>query len=277
LSKAKIIIDLRDPLDNAFVRYKELRFINLIRRLYYVILYKSDAILVIGKAMMHDLIRIMQSLSKKIYLIPNGADLRMFKPVYVSNVKETNEFKIFFMGRSIEGYNISTVLKALSKLKEQGLNVSLYIAGTIDPMILVEAKNLGVLGNVRYLGLLSTEELIKTMAVMDLAILPYYNDKRYRYSLPAKFYEYIASGLPVLVIAPPYFEIVKIIKDIEIGVWCPVDNETCVISTIKQLYNNRQALLKLKEKCLIFRNNIDRSKFAEELLGVILKVLQTQI
>jgi glycosyltransferase involved in cell wall biosynthesis len=274
LSKAKIIIDIRDPLDNTFTRYKKFKFINFIRKLYYAILYKSDAILVVSRSMIHDLVKIIQPLSQKIYLIRNGADLRMFKPIYELNVKETNEFKIFFMGRSIEGYNISIVLKALSKLKEQGFNVYLYIAGTIDPIILVEAKNLGVLGNIKYLGVLSTEELVKMMAEMDLAILPYYNDKRYKYSLPTKFYEYIASGLPVLVIAPSYFEIVEIVKENEIGVWCPVDNETCVILTIKQLYSNRQALLKLKEKCLMFRNNIDRGRFAEELLGIILKMLQ---
>ena len=188
---------------------------------------------------------------------------------------KNNEFKIFFMGRSIEGYNISLVLKVLSKLKEQEFNVSLYIAGTIDPMILIEAKNLNISDNVKYLGLLSTEELVRTMAKMDLAILPYYNDKGYKYSLPAKFYEYIASSLPVLIIAPLHFEIVKIVKENEIGVWCPADSETCVISTIKQLCNNRQALLKLKEKCLVFRNNIDRSKFAENLLSVILKLLES--
>ena len=277
LSNAKIIIDMRDPLDNTFIRYKKFRFINFIRRLYHAILYKLDAILVVSKSMIHDLTKIMQPLSQKVYLMRNGVDLRVFKPIYELNIKETNEFKIFFMGRSIEGYNISIVLKALSKLKEQGFNVYLYIAGTIDPMILVEAKNLGVLGNVKYLGVLSTKELVKVMAKMDLAIVPYYNDKRYKYSLPAKFYEYIASGLPVLVIAPPYFEIVEIVKENEIGVWCPVNNETCVILTIKQLYSNRQPLFKLKEKCLMFRNNIDRSKFAEELLKVILKMLQKQI
>jgi len=252
---------------------KSLNLSIFVKKLYYAILYKSDAILVVSKSMIHDLIKIMQPLSQKIYLIRNGADLRMFKPIYELNVKETNKFKIFFMGRSIEGYNISIVLKALSKLKEQGFNVYLYIAGTIDPIILVEAKKLGVLGNINYLGVLSTEELVKMMAEMDLAILPYYNDERYKYSLPAKFYEYIASGLPVLVIAPSYFEIVEIVKENEIGVCCPVDNETCVILTIKQLYSNRQALLKLKKKCLMFRNNIDRGRFAEELLGVILKML----
>ena len=120
-----------------------------------------------------------------------------------------------------------------------------------------------------YLGLLSANELVTVMNEMDLAVLPYYNDKNYRCSLPAKFYEYIACGLPVLVSAPPYFEVAKIVRDHGVGIWCPAEDVSCIVNAIKQLYENRDKLMSLVEKCLSFRSSIDRANSAEKLISII--------
>jgi len=279
LSRAKLIVDMRDPIEISYIKYyKRSRsiirnLVRVVRAIEYAILYRANAIACVCETMARDLSRVFQPLTTRIHLIPNGADLTKFKPLEKAEIRKQEDFRLFFMGRTIEGYNISTVLKALLLLKKENLSVKLYIAGILDPVVCAEAKKLGVLDDIEYLGLLSTGELAKTISEMDLGIVSYYNDKNYRYSLPAKFYEYIACGLPVLVSAPPYFETARMIQSHGVGVLCPVEDVRCIATAIKQLYEDKSKLVTLKERCRSFRHNVDRTVSAEKLLNIIKALL----
>jgi len=274
LLRAKLIVDLRDPIDNSYVKYIKRKGLKILMRVArsaeYSVLYRANAITCVSESMVRDLSRAQSYLSTKIYLVPNGADLTAFKPLKEVKSCKPEVFKLFFMGNSLEGYNLSVVLKALSMLKKERLNVKLCVAGALDPKPLyAEAKKLGVSDSIEYLGSLTADKLVSVMNETDLAVLPYYNDKNYRYSLPAKFYEYIACGLPVLVSAPPYFEVAKIVRDHGVGIWCPAEDVSCIGNAIKQLYENRDKLMILVEKCLSFRNSINRVNSAEKLISII--------
>jgi len=268
-SKSKLVIDMRDPIDHSFIRFRRFgTLIKIIRRLEYVTLYGADAILTASEALARDLSLAMPQLSEKIHVLPNGADLAIFKPLTKQENRE--ELRLFFMGRMTEGYSLPLVLRALSLLNREGLKVKLYIAGTADPY--TEAEKLGIKDAVIYLGVLPANSLVRVMSSMDMAVLPYYNDVHYRYSLPAKFYEYIACGLPVLVSAPPYFEVAKITRQHGVGILCPADDINCIISVIKELYLHREKLAILREQCLIFRKAIDRAIFARKLIALLTKL-----
>ena|GEM_PF-3362416 len=274
LSRAKLIVDLRDPIDISYVkhyaRYQALKtLMRIARTIEYSALYKASAILYVSEVMAKDLSRTMPPLSMKMHLVPNGADLTVYRPLGKTKMGKPGVFKLFFMGRFLEHINFSVILKALSILKSKHLNVKLYIAGTLDPVLYDEAKKLGVQDSIVYLGLLSANELVTVMNEMDLAVLPYYNDKNYRCSLPAKFYEYIACGLPILVSAPLYFEVARIVRDHGIGIWCPAEDVSCIVNAIMQLYKDRNKLMALAEKCLSFRSGIDRMHSAEKLISII--------
>jgi glycosyltransferase involved in cell wall biosynthesis len=275
--KIKLIVDVRDPLDNFYGHSNKFLFrslINILRHLEYGILYKSHAITTVNELLAFDLQRAMPSLTHKIFVLPNGADLNIFKPVQNLQSQQITELKLFFAGRTAEGYNLPLILEAISRLVQKGISVKLYIAGTIEPWVFTYAKRLRILDNVIYLGLLSTDELISWMSQMDLAVLPYYNDPHYRYSLPAKFYEYIACGLPVLVSSPPYFIIAKTIQRNKIGIWCPTNNIDCIINSLSELYININKLMVLKQATLSYRSKVDRKNSANLLLKLILKILK---
>jgi len=276
LSRAKFIVDVRDPIDHSYIRYKGLKKLkHVARSIEYAMMYRANTIVCVSEVLARDISRALAHLSTKMYVVPNGADLKVFKPVKKVGLCKPQTFKVFFMGRTTEGYNLSAVLKALSLLRREYLHVKLYIAGVFDPTLFREAKQLEVLDSIVYLGVLSADELVNVMNEMGLAVLPYYNDKSYRYSLPAKFYEYVACGLPVLVSAPPYFEVAKIVRDHGIGIWCPAEDVSCIASAIKRLYEDRSKLMALIERCLLFRNSIDRTNSAERLFNIIKRLVDS--
>jgi len=274
LSRAKLIVDLRDPIDISYVKYikrKGLRIlIQVVRSAEYSVPYRASAITCVSESMARDVSRALPYLSTKMHLVPNGADLTIFKPLKEVKSREPGVFKLFFMGNALEGYNLSVVLKALSILRNERLSVKLYIAGALDLKLLyAEAKKLGVLDSIEYLGSLTADRLVSTMNDMSLAVLPYYNEKNYRHSLPAKFYEYIACGLPVLVSAPPYFEVAKIVRGHGVGIWCPAEDISCIVNAIKQLYKDKNKLMALVERCLSLRSSINRVNSVKKLINII--------
>ena len=52
-----------------------------------------------------------------------------------------------------------------------------------------------------YLGLLDVEGVVNLLSACDVGAAPRVSDPIYDYALPVKFYEYVAVGLPLIVMA----------------------------------------------------------------------------
>ena len=127
-----------------------------------------------------------------------GTDLGHFDSCKrVKVFKKQDEFWITYVGTLSYSYDIHTVIKAVAKLKEKGLNrIVLKVLG--DGPFMGKYKQLATELNapVDFLGYLAYEEMVPTLVRSDLAANAI--SKGAQQSITNKIGDYVAAGLPIL-------------------------------------------------------------------------------
>jgi len=280
LTRTKCIVDYRDEWEDYAASISNSRaaklFYSTVKRLT-TALYASCRMIVAvtpnsEKALMKRGLR-------NITLITNGADVQTFKPIKIK--KDINNFTIFYSG-VIGGYHrLDVIVKAVKKLVDKGLNnVCLLIAGDGEiSKILSLARKLDISSRIKYLGSINDkEELAKLIATSDAGIIPYDDNSLWKNSVPAKFYEYCACGIPVIATVHNDSYLEELIKKHEIGVTSPPLDEEKLANAIYWLYKNKsfREAAGIKARRLI-EEKFDRNKIAEEYLNLLGKVLECRL
>lgn len=122
--------------------------------------------------------------------------------------KETIEVpgapKLFYAGMLSNSKGLSDVLKALAYLAEQGVAARLSIASRDDAGPWREnAKALGVLESVDFLGVLPNEQVLAAMRSHDIVLVPTRHD--YPEGLPNTLREALAVRTPLIISDHPAF------------------------------------------------------------------------
>lgn len=130
--------------------------------------------------------------AKKIYVIPNGADLPRVKN---QKLRVKRKINLLFVGRLDKVKGVEFLLRALAKVKPEIPEFELIIIGRGPEKEALEkqAQRLGLKGNVEFLGLVKGKKLAKQYGQADLFILPSLAEGQ-----PIVVLEAWASGLPVL-------------------------------------------------------------------------------
>jgi glycosyltransferase involved in cell wall biosynthesis len=208
---------------------------------------------------------------RNVTLITNGADVQTFKPLNVK--RDSNIFTIFYSGVIGGYYRLEVVVKAVKKLVDKGLkDIRLHIAGEGEiSKILSLARKLDISSHIKYLGSINDKkELAKLIATSDVGIVPYDDNPLWKNSVPAKFYEYCACGIPVIATVHNDSYLEELIKKHEIGVTSPPLDEEKLANAIYWLYKNksfREAAGKRARQ--LIEEKFDRNKIAEEYLNLI--------
>lgn len=116
---------------------------------------------------------------------------RPFPPLHLPQ-KGPGEIWCIYVGTIGRNYDISTILKAASALKQS--NIRVLIAGDGDRRSDVEAANDRNIVN--YLGRLSFEQLLGIYPFCDVALACYADGSTV--SMPFKAFDYLAAGLPIV-------------------------------------------------------------------------------
>jgi glycosyltransferase involved in cell wall biosynthesis len=159
-------------------------------------------------------------------------------------------------------------LTAIRKARrELGIDIKLVIAGPIyDESIkrIIE----GFRDEFRYLGVLDTKGVITLLFACDLGVIPRIGDPIYDYAIPVKFYEYVAAGLPMIVIARKHSELAEVIERNKLGIVCEPQDHICLKSAVTAFATNKTTLDKYKKNVFAFRRHIDRRIGAERLYKI---------
>lgn len=211
---------------------------------------------------------------RNVALITNGADIQTFRPL---NIKKDNNFTIFYSGVIGGYYRLDVVVKAVKKLVDKGLNnIRLLIAGDGEiSKILSLARKLGISSRIKYLGSVNDKkELAKLIATSDVGIIPYDDNPLWKNSIPAKFYEYCACGIPVIATVHNNSHLEELIKKYEIGVTSPPLDGEKLVEAIYWLYKNKsfREAAGLKARQLI-EEKFDRNKIAENYINLVESIL----
>lgn len=118
------------------------------------------------------------------------------------------------------------------------------------------------LGNVRFFPSEPAENIPAILSALDAAVVPLRDLSLFRGALPAKLYECMAAGLPiVLSIAGEARSLVERAKG---GICVPPENGPAMAEVIAHLANNRELAAALGQNGARYvRANYDRSKISE--------------
>jgi len=265
ITKSTYVVDMRDPAEEVLIHYSSKSrtgslIARILRKVNYAIYRRADAIIVVTKG-------IKEMLAKhKIHgsIIPNGADLETFKPAKEPNLKNAEVLSVVFSGTISEYYDLSQLILALKILNNNGFKIELFLVGTINKAIEEYIRRVNAEKYVEYLGFYSPRDLaLKVFPKCDIGVIPRTNDPILDYAIPAKFYEYIACGLPVLATCRKESELAKIILNYGVGWVCEYGDMGCVLQVLKEVYLNRSLIEEKRKRALTLRRYIDRNMHAQ--------------
>ncbi len=170
--------------------------------------------------------------ASRVTMIPNGCDLELFKPAQHKGVENVagigkGDFVAIFCGAHGIANGLDAVLDAAKVLKERNeQNIKLLFIGDgrLKPH-LKERAGKEQLGNCVFCDPVPKRELAKITAAADVGLMILANVPAFYYGTsPNKFFDYIASGLPVLNNYPGWLAEIIVKNDCGIAV-PPADPE----------------------------------------------------
>jgi len=282
LVRSKIVIDIRDPQEEIMSFKYRKGLSDFITKVYKYISYgiyrRAHIIIGVTRTLINILIR---KLYRPVYLIPNGADLNVFKPLNKKEARQrlglSQESLLigYIGGVSTYGYyNILPVLIAIRKIKrELGADIKFVVAGPIldggIKRIIDYFKD-----ELIYMGVLDINTVVTLLSACDIGVIPRIGDPVYDYAVPVKFYEYIGVGLPVIAIANKRSELAEIVEKNKLGIVCEFQDYDCIEKAIKALAINKYLLDEFRKNVLTFRKYIDRRIGAERLFKLMSRLMQ---
>ena len=188
------VVAIRDTDMNVFLKYRK-----HLMPLALKILKNASAIFFLSKSYKEQIINnyifknIKDEIEKKSYIIPNGIDDFWHKNNYYKENYKVNakHLKIIYIGRISVRKNISTTIKALNILRNEGVKVEFTIIGNIDDMS--EYDKIKNVEYVKYLSVMPKEKLLNYYRNNDIFIMP-----SHRETFGLVYAEAMSQGVPVI-------------------------------------------------------------------------------
>jgi glycosyltransferase involved in cell wall biosynthesis len=217
---------------------------------------------------------------KPIALIPNGCDLDLFQPRdhpkgIFPGVSE-DQMVAIFTGAHGFANGLDAAVDAAAVLKQKGYEGKIklvFIGDGIKKDELVERVKREQMGNCLFLGPVPKTELINYMHAADVGLMLLANVPAFYYGTsPNKFFDYIATGLPVLNNYPGW--LADMINEYGCGLVIPPEDPDAFAEGLIELYerpDNRTKMGVIARK--LAEKEFDRNKLASKLE----KLLITQV
>lgn len=267
----KLIFDIRDDISstvkelfsyNSYFSPIQIFIANSSLPIYNCILRKAD-ILTTATSGLNRYYRTL--LRKDVKTVYNGADLELF-----SIKREINRDKgIFVADLNASYHRIDVIIKVISILSRKGINIPLNIVGDGRYRIKYEnlCKKLSVDKLIKFLGYIDYKMLPKLMAEASYGIIgrPTAKNIQWISTVTNKFFEYIASGIPIFAYGPENSELEKLIYKYNLGMYVASNDPYIVadrLSHFLNLYISRSHILRIAKK-------FDRIIWAEKMVNLI--------
>lgn len=177
---------------------------------------------------------------KMIVMIPNSCDLEIFKPGCRESLKlsgiRNDDFVAVFTGAHGVANGLDAVLNAATELKKRGRSdiILLFIGdGKMKPGLMERAQHKG-LTNCRFLDPMPKVRLNTLLGAVDAGLMVLANVEAFYYGTsPNKYFDYIASGLPVVNNYPGW--LADMIRQNECGIAVAPDNPAAFANALIEL------------------------------------------
>lgn len=205
----------------------------------------------------------------KIKLVPNGCDLSIFGkeslPWRPNGVK-TDDLMAVFTGTHGMANGLDAVLDVAKELKSRGserIKIVLIGQGKLKSELQARAEK-EQLTNVIFHDPVNKDKLSGLMDSADIGLQVLANIPAFYYGTsPNKFFDYIASGLPVLNNYPGW--LAGMIKDNHCGFSVPPENINVFADALESASNDRLQLIKMGANArFLAESHFDRKILAEQ-------------
>jgi glycosyltransferase involved in cell wall biosynthesis len=226
---------------------------------------------------------------KNVYLLPNGADTSLFKPVSdkvplrAKYGLENDDFLLVYGGYIGKYYRLDICIKALAKFLETNPSrkVKLMLIGEGEDLekVFELSKMLKVEKNAIYMGVkYDKRELAELIALSDVGLIPYDKNPLWRNALPAKFFEYSSCGIPTIATVQGQSILAKLIEGEKIGIHMEPENEEELANAIYMLSSDKHFLKEASRRAReLIEKEFDRAKISRNFLNLMESVLKTQL
>jgi glycosyltransferase involved in cell wall biosynthesis len=152
------------------------------------------------------------------------------------------QFRLAYVGLVEEAKGVGDLLRALQKLKADGLNAFLTVAGRdADDRMARLASSLGLGQSVRFAGLIPNEDVPGVMREADAVVIP--SRHEYPEGLPLTIYEALAARTPIVASDHPMFR--GAVFEEESAIIFPAGNADALASAIRRLSQDAELYSRL--------------------------------
>lgn len=214
--------------------------------------HSADALIALSPGMAHGIER-RGIPSARIAIIPNGCDLELFHPLAEKTRPfpgvSTDDFVAIFTGAHGIANGLDAVLDAAAVLKARGrseIKLVLIGQGKLKPALVARAEREG-LDNCLFLDPVPKRQVAEVTASADAGLMVLSNVPAfYHGTSPNKFFDYIASGLPVVNNYPGW--LAEMIAEQECGIAVPPENPEAFAEALITLADDRAEARRIGER-----------------------------
>lgn len=217
--------------------------------------------------------------NKKILLNPNCCDLANFanqpKQFALPAEIKPNDFVAVYAGAHSTANGLHAILDAAREVKKLHRDdiKFLFVGDGKCKLQLIQTALEGSLDNCIFLNPVSRMEIPSLFSFADIGLVIFANSPALYYGTsPNKFFDYIASGLPIVSNYPGW--VTDMIKEYNCGVAVPPGDPKAFAEAIIKLADNRQQLDTFGNNAKILANNFDRDKLFKDFLQFIEAVVK---
>lgn len=217
---------------------------------------------------------------KNVYVLPNGADTRIFKPSEdLEGLRNKygfspEDFLIVYSGYIGAYYRIDLIIRSLYELIKDYPNLKLLLIGRGSGItkVLKQSSDPIIRDHVSYLGVKEDPTCVaQILSMCDIGVVPYDSNPLWTRSIPVKSLEYIACGLPIFATVSPHSELASLIRDNQLGDFAEPENIQAIVGGLRSLMSRRDDRSKARiAGNKLARNTFDRTLIAEKLKQVIM-------
>jgi glycosyltransferase involved in cell wall biosynthesis len=180
---------------------------------------------------------------ERISVVTNAIDVDMFTRGGPSADTPLDDdsgiYKLLYVGFITVERGLDDIIRSLRIIKQQGLPVRLYIAGSgnYEPVLRALAASEDVADLVRFTGFVPFEQIQFYIAKSDVCLIPHVRSKFIDTTMPNKLFQYMLMSKPVLVSdAKP---LARVVRECACGFVFESGNPDSAAAAIRAAYNAR--------------------------------------
>jgi len=239
----KWIADFRDPWTDIYY-YKDLSHSLLAKwydkRLEKKILLSCDKIVTVGSEIKDLLLsKSVKLINGKCEVITNGYDSSDFEGF---DKGRPERFTITYTGTISSYYRLEGLVSALESLPvDIRKNIFIRFVGNISQSIIELFGRANLTSQLEYVGYVSHQQSIEYLYDSSVLLLLIPDVQQNKGILTGKFFEYLATGIPILAIGPTDGDVARILKETGAGIMVNYDNDFVLRERIIDLYESFKA------------------------------------